>query len=263
MKKITLCADDYGLSPGISDAILQLLNRQRLSAVSCMVNGPRWHDHANALQAFSGVVDIGLHFSLTDIPPKTTKICKHPHIILQAYGKQLCESVIEEELTTQINRFEDAIGKLPDFIDGHQHIHQLPVVRDSLLSVYKKRLSHQPCYIRIPITSPLTPKSTIIALTGAFQLRKQLKQRGIPYNTSFSGVYHFKDAINYPQHFQGFLKNIRPDGLIMCHPGLNSKNNQNDVIATARQYEFDYLNSQRFITDCQAHSAIMKPLLSN
>ncbi|MGA8169409.1 MAG: ChbG/HpnK family deacetylase, partial [Methylocystis sp.] len=39
---ITLCADDYALSYGVSAGILEALRAGRLSAVSALTNGPRW-----------------------------------------------------------------------------------------------------------------------------------------------------------------------------------------------------------------------------
>jgi predicted glycoside hydrolase/deacetylase ChbG (UPF0249 family) len=39
---IAICADDYGLSYGVSAGIIEALEAGRLSAVSALVNGPRW-----------------------------------------------------------------------------------------------------------------------------------------------------------------------------------------------------------------------------
>ena len=39
-RRIWLCADDYGLSPGVNRAIRDLIERDRLNATSVMVVGP-------------------------------------------------------------------------------------------------------------------------------------------------------------------------------------------------------------------------------
>ena len=39
-RSIRLIADDYGLSPGVSDAILDLIGRGRLTGTSCMTGFP-------------------------------------------------------------------------------------------------------------------------------------------------------------------------------------------------------------------------------
>src|SRR3981081_2194938 len=49
-RRIWLCADDYGLSPGVNRAIRDLIERGRLNATSVMVVGPAiGRDEANAL----------------------------------------------------------------------------------------------------------------------------------------------------------------------------------------------------------------------
>src|SRR3981189_2920880 len=68
-RRIWLCADDYGLSPGVNRAIRDLIARGRLNATSVMVVGPSiGRDEVNALQtatANSGRCAIGLHATLT------------------------------------------------------------------------------------------------------------------------------------------------------------------------------------------------------
>lgn len=48
-KTIVLCADDFGLDPGVSEGILKLAHMGRLSAVSCMVNMPGFILYAKEL----------------------------------------------------------------------------------------------------------------------------------------------------------------------------------------------------------------------
>ena len=43
---VTLCADDYGIAPGVGAAIRDLAERGRLLATGCMVGGPHWADEA-------------------------------------------------------------------------------------------------------------------------------------------------------------------------------------------------------------------------
>ena len=51
-RRIWLCADDYGLSPGVNRAIRDLIGRGRLNATSVMMVGPAiGRDEVSALQA--------------------------------------------------------------------------------------------------------------------------------------------------------------------------------------------------------------------
>jgi len=248
MKTITLCADDFSFSPGISEAILTLLKHRCLNATSCMVNTPYWHEHAADLKKIMNV-KTGLHFTLTDVPPVKIPLYSLPQILKESFLRKLDQSDVEKEIELQLERFVNSMGRLPDFIDGHQHIHQLPIIRDALLSVYQKHFPQKNCSIRVPISKPYTLKSRIIIHTGALKLKKQLIKYNIPYNNTFSGVYDFSVTKNYSSIFTRFLKNIETNGLIMCHPGLASKN---DKISKAREQEFHYFNSQQFVTDCLA-----------
>jgi len=50
-RRIWLCADDYGLSPGINGAICDLIEHGRLNATSVMVVGPAiGREEVNALK---------------------------------------------------------------------------------------------------------------------------------------------------------------------------------------------------------------------
>src|ERR1700753_1826570 len=68
-RRIWLCADDYGISPGVNRAIRDLIGQGRLNATSVMVVGPAIGRHeARGLQpvaAESRRCAIGLHVTLT------------------------------------------------------------------------------------------------------------------------------------------------------------------------------------------------------
>ena len=54
MTNVTVCADDFGLTSGISSGILAYLERRRISATSCMTARPTWLDRAAELRPFAG-----------------------------------------------------------------------------------------------------------------------------------------------------------------------------------------------------------------
>ncbi len=266
LKTITLCADDYSFTPAISEAIIQLVSRDRISAVSCMTNTEHWKMHARWLKPYINQIDIGLHLTLTDVLPSNAELRQswpnglltHPKLMLRAYARQLNPELIRSEIKAQIDRFQQALGSLPHFIDGHQHVHQLPVVRQALLAVYQKTFPDTDCYIRVPTNGMMTfkkpfstaIKSSLITMTGALSLKRALSKHHIPHNTSFSGIYAFTDAQHYSKYFRQFLNHVKSGGLIMCHPGLHAES-PIDSIAEQRWYEYRYLNSKEFLQDCE------------
>src|SRR5712671_5425166 len=131
LRRIWLCADDYGLSPGVNRAIRDLIERGRLNATSAMVVGAAiGRDEVSLLQAAvanSPRCAIGLHVTLTA-----------PFRPLTMHFQPLDPEIIHAELMVQFAAFNELFGRAPDFVDGHQHAQLFPVVRDAFLSAVKE-----------------------------------------------------------------------------------------------------------------------------
>lgn len=269
-KRIVLCADDYGQAEPISKAIITLIQHGRVTATSCMVNSKCWTQHAKWLLTFKDRVDIGLHFNLTEGKALSRAyIAKYGEtffplstILRKSLLRQIDRKVIEEECKAQIDQFQQTMGFLPNFIDGHQHVHQFPVIRDALINVYNQRLKGQKIYIRlvnekVGIRDLMKDfKKIVITATGTSGFQKLLNKYNIPHNQSFAGIYSFANASGYKQTFSRFLAQVSDGGLIMCHPGLPAKQTD-DVIAKARYEEYQYLFGGQFLLDCYRNGATL------
>lgn len=269
MKKIILCADDYGQNEGISQGILQLLAAKRLSATSCLVNHPNWPTFASWLKPFFAKADIGLHLNLThgqsftEIPGLTIhrQFPSINRILVATYLRRVTVSAIKKELNAQLDSFEQAFGSTPDFLDGHQHVHHLPVVRQAVAEIWQERLQEKKLYFRsvwhMKGQCKSALKAFIIRHSGAATFDRWLKANHIAHNTSFSGVYEFAHAANFPSYMAQFLKSSQTGGLIMCHPGLSPP--ETDPIATARLQELQFLLSQNFVALCERLEIVLLP----
>jgi predicted glycoside hydrolase/deacetylase ChbG (UPF0249 family) len=252
--KIILCADDFALNAGCSAGILKLLRMQRLSAVSCIVNSSEFSVHAQELHPFKDQVKIGLHFNLTE-----GYLLSQPHkscftlneLLIKTHLHALNYSLITTEFLAQLDQFTHVMQQLPDFIDGHQHVHQFPIIRQIILDLYDQKLKGHGISIRStwPSLSLYPFKSKILGLTGGKALKKQLINSSIPHNAYFGGIYDFSPKTNYPKLFRAWLKLAKNNTLIMCHPGEGS--NPKDVIAPTRVLELDYFSSDEFLEDCE------------
>lgn len=252
-----LCADDFALSTSSSQGILQLLEKSRLSAVSCVVNMPSWPMQSQALLSYRGKVDLGLHFNLTEgswLSHSAYNNIGLKQLIIKAYTGRLSSSIVTAELLAQIEAFTKAMGQAPDFIDGHQHIQQLPGIRQAILAWLQTQTSDDKPYLRCSYLNCLfgndTVKRWVINRLGAKTLRRQLAKTAIRYNREFSGVYDFSPDANYPLLFQQFLRELRAGGLIMCHPAQGF--DPQDPHTLARQKEWTYFMSDAFLNDCSA-----------
>lgn len=253
MNKVILCADDFGFSHGTNTAILDLIEQGVLQATSVMVTMPALEADAPQLKTLSTRAQIGLHFDLTDGKPLTSLPASHhgslKRLLLLSHLRLLNQAALEAELLAQIERFKTVMGCYPDFIDGHQHVHHLPVVRDALLAVHSKIFGDEKPWVRVSsndlgfvLKRALSePKLAIIAFSGALSLKRKLKRASIPRNKHFSGIYDFSKSAHYAQSFQSFQADVCGDGLIMCHPGKGEV--ANDAIAKARADEYAFLST--------------------
>lgn len=261
-KKIILCADDFGLNEEISQGILKLVRLKRLSAVSCMVNRSDFANHARDLLPLKHQVQTGLHFTLTEgpflsIPGRAAFTLNE--LLIKTHLRFINPELIAKEFNAQLDRYIQVMNSAPDFIDGHQHVHQFPMVRDLILNIYQHRFPEKKICIRA--TSPATTcssyrfKTTILAFTGGYSLSGQLKKHAIPHNSFFSGVYDFNPDVDYRALFRQWLSLSPSNTLIMCHPG--EQGNTPDVIAAARAQELDYFLSDAFLSDCNEFSVAL------
>jgi predicted glycoside hydrolase/deacetylase ChbG (UPF0249 family) len=263
LKTIIVCADDFGYSPGICEGILTLVRMNRLSAVSCMVNALHFDAYVPELVSLSPPAQIGLHFNLTEgsflsvpEPPCFSLV----ELLFKTHTHLISASFIERELRAQLERFIQVTGRWPDFIDGHQHVHQLPIIRTVLLQLYESQLREHGVYIRstYPINSlpSFYLKGKVLMHTGGKALSTALKHHAIPHNEYFAGMYDFSPQRPYRDLFCQWLESAPNHTLIMCHPGEGVLDT--DPIAQARLREMAYFSSEQFLEDTARYKVILR-----
>jgi predicted glycoside hydrolase/deacetylase ChbG (UPF0249 family) len=248
MKSVLLCADDFGLSAGISAGILQLLEQQRLSAVSCMTCLSGWSSFASALLPFRDKVAIGLHFNLTE----STRALPLGRLMQQSMTGRLDRQWVKDELQRQLDDFEAALGCMPDFVDGHQHVQVFPGVRQVLIEVLWARYADQSPWVR-RVNPPLTGHD---ALLKALVLRlmstgfaTQMRRQQLPLTRAFAGLYSLNPEADFASLLHGWIDQLPDGGLIMCHPGATGEHTTG--LALVRQRELAYLSSDSFLSRLQ------------
>jgi chitin disaccharide deacetylase len=274
--RLILCADDYALSPAVSRGIVSLLEQKRISATSCMTLSRFWPEEAQKLLPFFDQMDIGLHLTLTDSKPLssmpsialTGSLPSINTLMSRALGRQLNSKEIEREINHQLLVFEEEIGAPPKFVDGHHHIHQLPVIGELLLKVLSERYPHQLPWVRICWENPLTlwrrhvspAKGLAIGLFGWF-LRRKAHRLGVITNTGFGGVHDFTYQESFASVMERTLAHVCHDTVIMCHPGwVDDALRQSDSLVDGRQKEWDYLHSEDFAALLTQQKIILSPL---
>ena len=254
--RIGVCIDDVGLHPGVTEAALMLCQAGRVSALSCMSEAPSWRDAAARLvPTLRGKVDFGLHLTFTE--PWSGSGIKRPlrALIAAAYTRALDHVAVSADIHRQFDAFEDAVGDAPDFVDGHQHVHQLPVIRNVLIDELSTRYARRKPWIRHtgaphrarwwapPNRDEL--KERVIAALGAGPLQTLARDAGFKQNGHLLGVYGFNgSAGDYLARWGRWCAQAADGDLLMCHPAAHDPD-ADDPIASARAVEYRVMCDQR------------------
>ncbi len=264
-----ICADDYGISDSVDDAVLELIQNNRLTASSCIVNCKNVKSSIPRLKEYINKIDIGIHLSLTEGKPLSNQkadggLVDHNgrlnsfwNLTAKAYSKSIQSTSAYHEIRTQLEVFSDLLGMMPDFIDGHQHVQQLPVIREAMVNVIND-MNFSP-YIRIAslpgdwMMSELfrfSPKLTFNNMMINYPGRKAGKlfmKNGFHCNRYLLGYYHRKCEATFSE-IVGLYTNINPidKDIFFCHPGYEEKHRV-DCFRFLLSGEFSRICSERGI----------------
>ncbi|MEO5755279.1 MAG: ChbG/HpnK family deacetylase [Mesorhizobium sp.] len=255
-RRIRLIADDYGLAPGVSAAILDLLKRGRLTGTSCMTGFPEWEGEAARIRPLSGQAALGLHLTLTDQPAVTGRsslapegrLPPHRSLALPVLRGRIEDRDVHAELDAQYGRFVEALGRQPDFIDGHQHVHFLPVVRKWLLSRFP-RSAAMPALRGAPARpgkiAIAVKVAAIAALAAGFN--RSMEAAGFDVMRPLAGIYDWRQPAGFAPVLQAAIETLPEQGLFMCHPGhVDETLRARDPMRNVREVEFAFLASEEF-----------------
>lgn len=245
-RRLAVCADDWGLGAGVNEAIADLIERGRLSATSCLVDAPAFATGATRLAALARRADIGLHLNFTESFGEAAPRFGLGAFIARAYAGLLDATAIGAEIRRQLDRFEAACGFAPHHVDGHQHVQQLPVVREALLAELQRRGGATRPWLRVsqpPAGAGLKP--AVLRTLGARTLAREAARRGFATNRHLLGVYAFDGtAADYLERLKVWLAQAGDGDLLMAHPGSGGA--VGDPIAAARQREYEVLGGEGF-----------------
>ncbi len=265
-RKLTLCADDYGISEGVNRAIRDLIAQGRLNATSVMVVTPAFtRDEIAALKTLRQRVvsedgrrcALGLHVTLT-APFRPLTLHFRPlsgeqflslnATLARAMLRRFDVEIVRAEILAQLTAFIEAFGTPPDFVDGHQHVQIFPVLRDAFIDAVKEKAPD--AWVRqcgAPQgAAPVGLKARLLDhLSKGF--RAKAAKAGLTFNPAFSGAYDFTRAPDFASLFPGFLQGLPDGALIMCHPGFVDDTLRSlDPFTDQREREHAYFASDAF-----------------
>jgi len=259
-RRIILCADDYGISPAVSAAIRDLIARGRVNAASVMVVSPSFNGaEAAALREAAGATAaIGLHVTLTApftplyrgyAPLRRGAFLPLAATLRRAHLRSLLPASLAAEIASQFVAFKSAFGRPPDFVDGHQHVHLFPQIRDAVLRITKE--SAPQAWVRQCGRNAQKKRfgdlKALLLDRLSRRFRELAAEYGLRTNPAFAGTYAFRATADYPRLFETFLNGLPDGGVIMCHPGkVDAELKRLDPLTDLREREYDFFSAVTF-----------------
>lgn len=138
--KLRINADDFGISPGVNNAIEKMFRAGRLHSTS-LICGCGYFDEAIAIAKRNPGLEIGLHFNIT-VGSAQFRSGFLSLLLMSFLNRKSLEEKVEKELREQISLIEQSGIKLSQ-IDSHRHIHMIPGIFQIVEKVAKeKRINH-------------------------------------------------------------------------------------------------------------------------
>jgi len=230
-----LCADDFGLTEGVSYGILDLVGMERLSAVSVLSNGAAWSHLGPELARLKPGIGIGLHLQLKANPVRP-------------------RAGIAIDIARQIAQFCDVAGFTPDFISGHGNVHVLPQIREGLFLALERTGLVSGVWLRDPserlgaiLNRGRAKGRSLTANVMALGFARQARVRGIATNDGFSGFSSYVRDYPVEREFQRYFQYLGPHPVVGCRPGyIDDALERTGGVVESRSRELMYLSSTRF-----------------
>jgi predicted glycoside hydrolase/deacetylase ChbG (UPF0249 family) len=201
-----ITADDWGITPGVNQGILELARLGIVRRVSAMAYGGHLRAGLGELQSVPGV-SVGIHFDLTlgkSTPWQVLLDWLKPGADRSRLGAQA-----RDELQKQLAILNDA-GIRPTHLDGHHHIHLVPGMLDALAPAIRAAGIHE---VRLPEDPALRWSKPLLWLL-ARAARSAFKRQGFEVRPCFyPNAGHFAD--------QGKLRAAlkrHPHAEVIVHP---------------------------------------------
>src|SRR5262249_10132651 len=117
-----------------------------------------------------------------------------------AFMRRFKHETLVMEIASQLRAFMAAFGRAPDFIDGHQHVHLFPQVREALLGVVKDAAPHvwvRQCGRIVPPLKRLGDRKALLLDWLSRGFRRLANKHGVRTNPAFAGTYEFNPEADY------------------------------------------------------------------
>lgn len=144
-RRVVFVADDLGVAPGIDDGIGAAAAAGNVREASLCVTGASVAGGVKIASAQG--IGIGLHLSLTlgtalsgpirGLTDGGGRFHGLPRVMAACSARAVDRDAIAREIDAQLRRLTE-LGVTPTHLNGHHHVHVLPVVRDQVFAAARR-----------------------------------------------------------------------------------------------------------------------------
>ena len=250
--QIVVHADDFGETIAITDGIRAAIEGGTVTSTTIMANMPGTSDALLKVQSLADRASFGVHLNLCEGKPLTSgptlvdergQFHRKRALFLRAATGRLALADVEAEITAQVSLVRDA-GVRISHLDGHKHLHQLPVVAEAVarvlprFGVQRVRLTRLGSLTRA--RSPAAMMREILSLPAgaAFRRARLRSPRRVVDLQAIMGMLDGAQAAVLLREPLGAVE-------VFCHPGT-ALADQEKPGSCERFAELQYLLSARF-----------------
>jgi chitin disaccharide deacetylase len=143
LRGLIVHADDFGETEQITLGICQGIDAGVVTSASIMANMPATDFGITRAKDLESRASFGVHLNLCEGRPLTPapsmvdgsgNFCSKRQLFLRSVTGRLAAKDVEQEIAAQVQHIIDA-GVRVSHLDGHKHLHQLPVVCNAVARV--------------------------------------------------------------------------------------------------------------------------------
>jgi predicted glycoside hydrolase/deacetylase ChbG (UPF0249 family) len=129
VKTLVVNADDFGLSTGVNDGVIQAHLSGIVTSASLMVRQPAAAAAVRAARAHPAL-SLGLHVDLAE-----WELSEAGWTLTYAWSDPEDTVAVRREIELQLGMFRQLVGRNPTHLDSHQHVHRQEPARTVLVEL--------------------------------------------------------------------------------------------------------------------------------
>jgi len=248
---IIVHADDFGESEQITLGICTAIEAGVVTSSSIMANMPATEFGIERACALRDRASFGVHITLCEGRPLTRgmslvdeggNFCSKRQLFLRSISRGLKPSEVEAEVDAQVTRLA-AGGVRISHLDGHKHLHQLPVVCGAVARVARRHSIERVRLAAMRAPAAYRSPSSAMRELLSFHAERVFRDAGLRFPQRLVDLQFCMANATHPEAWANLA---RGQGIleVFCHPGTPLADEQKPG-SCRRSAELEFLLSPR------------------